>query len=208
MILNRNGTDHGQYEPYYYRDHANSSKSVQSQSMTYRHSNYLNPYYGVGLNVPQSIQPPTIQSRSIPIYKWPNNDENDSSPNIIPMLSTESQSEPNPAYFQLNVGLNNNQKDKSIQSSSKKSKRRRKNLCDSPATRHHIHPSMNKHKSSISPHHKTKHNKNTSLLSPSHHDNNTQNDSLSSSSKNKLKNSPKNKLEIVAPDMTGNLVDL
>ena len=104
-IINSNGTDRGQFEPYYYRNHSSSnskspittSTANNTSSISYRAANYLNPYYGFNLGIPPTIKPPKIQShspRSIPIYKWPNDDNESPSPNIIPMNS-ESMSEPN-----------------------------------------------------------------------------------------------------------------
>ena len=192
--IHRNDRDNQQqYEPYYYRNHSNSKPhqhSVTSTSSlfpTNPSSRYYAPCYHA------SPQP------SIPIYKW-NNDESESreaSPNITPKLQIESLSEPlqNPPFIQLN-SLYHKHDAKHVQ----RPKRKRKNIyAESPR---HIHPSMN-HRQTQNSGQYAKHHKHTKKHRI--HSKDKENDSDNTK---KHRNSPKNKLEIVAPDLTGNLVDL
>jgi len=185
--------EYEQFEPFYYRNHRNQTQPPPPPSSPYYYtpnsnasgSPYLNTYIPVPPHhhhSPSQSQQTQHDTASIPVFKW-NADELESSPNILP-LSTQSLSEPNPAYFQLNIHAN------------KKSKRKRKKISiDSPSSRQ-IHPAMNQQ------HIKAKPSKHGSIHDHEHSPSNSE-------SKKPLRTSPKNKLEIVAPDITScNLVDL
>ena len=178
----RNGPNHRHYESSYYYHESNNLSNKQY---------HVNPYHN---------------DDTIPMFKW-NNDEIDSSPNNNSLQpDIESFSDPIPSHFKpltnVNSNSNTNIKYKSIDNQhdnnidhknnpNKKSKRKRKNILDFRNNRHHIHPSMNTR------------NIKTSTSTKKNNKHRPQNDS-----NGKTKNSPKHKLQIVPPDISGNLVDL